>query len=122
MPGASLFAEQLRGLGHAVVVDGDWVELDYVAPGGTYGGTQVRLALQVQSDFPLTPPSGIDFKPRMPGRPVNQSGEHPARSAPSRRFGEGGEYWSRPHAAWNTEPVKDARTYLVWVNTLWMST
>jgi hypothetical protein len=53
---------------------------------------------------------------------VNQSAEHPARSAPSRRFGEAGEYWSHPHAAWNTEPVKHARTYLVWVDTLWTST
>ncbi len=36
--------------------------------------------------------------------------------------GGGGEYWSRPHQGWNTEPVKDARAYMVWVQTLWITT
>lgn len=121
MSGPEAAEAQLRTLGYEVMRDGEWVEFDYEVPGGTYAGTKIRQAWHVPGNFPITPPSGIDFKPRMPGRTVN-SGEHPARSSHSRRFGGDGEYWSRPHHGWNSEPVKDARAYLVWVQTLWVTT
>lgn len=122
MSGPALFAEQLRALGYEAKVDGEWVEFGYTAPGGTHAGAEVALAVAVPANFPITPPGGIDFTPRMPGRRVNATAQHPERSHPSKRHGEAGEYWSRPHPAWNAEPKKDARAYLVWINTLWMST
>lgn len=119
--GSQLFAAQLRDLGYEVTVDGNWVEFDYEVPGGRYSGATVRKAISVPPNFPSTPPKGFDFKPRFPDRPVNEGAQHPLRSHPSDRFGRGGEHWSRPHPSWNAEAVKDARAYLAWARTLWMT-
>jgi hypothetical protein len=120
--GAELFAGQLRAKGTAVVVDGDWVEFDFEVPGGTYAGAVVRMGIQVPGQFPTAPPGGIDFKPRQPGRPLNTGAEHPQRSHSSRRYGDAGEYWSRPHTTWNSEQTKNASAYMAWVRHLWLTT
>lgn len=122
LQGAELFALQLKPLGIEATIDGQWVEFEFVVPGGTYAGTTVLLALQVPPQFPSAPPSGIDFTPRMPDRPINQGAQHPARSHDSRRFPGNGEYWSRPHQKWNEEPTKDAKAYMAWVRNLWITT
>ena len=122
LQGADLFAHQLQPLGIEATVDGPWVEFQFVVPGGKYAGTTILLAIQVPPQFPNAPPSGIDFKPRMPDRPINHAPKHPDRSHESRRFPGAGEYWSRPHQRWNEEPVKDARAYMAWVRNLWITT
>lgn len=119
---AGLFAEQMRDLGFEATAQEDWVFFPFVVPGGTHEGATVNMAIQVPPDFPLSAPSGIDFEPRFTNRPLNPGGEHPQRSHASRRFGEGGEYWSRPHLRWAEEKTKDARAYLAWVRNLWMTT
>jgi hypothetical protein len=120
--GPELFADQLRAKGVEVVVDGGWVEFNYEVPGGSYAGASVQMAILVPAQFPATTPHGIDFSPRMPDRPIATNAPHPKRSHPSKRFGPEGEHWSRPYQGWNKEKVKDANTYMVWVQSLWMTT
>lgn len=116
---ANRFAEQLIKLGYEPIVDGDWVEFDYDVPGGTYAGRIVRMAIKVPDRLEFEPPHGIDFSPRL--RPINQSAQHPLRSHRSGRFADG-EHWSRPFPDWNTQPNKDAATYMAHVHNLWMTT
>lgn len=115
----TLFAEQLRKLGYDAIVENDWVEFDYLVPGGTYEGKMVRSAIKIPSNLDQEPPHGIDFSPRL--RPVNQGAQHPARSHPSKRF-PNGEHWSRPFENWHLQPKKDAATYMAHVHNLWMTT
>ena len=122
LKGAELFAEQLRSIGYNTLVDGSWVEFSYTAPGGTHEGTEVTMAINVPVNFPLTPPGGIDFSPRLPNRPIHPGGEHPIRSHDGRRFKGNGEYWSRPFMEWHNQTSKDAKTYIAWVNHLWITT
>jgi len=116
----NIFAEQLEKLGYEPVVDSDWVEFDYIVPGGTYSGETVRKAIKVPPNLDQEPPHGIDFSPRF--RAQNTGAQHPARSHPSKRFPNNGEHWSRPFQDWHLQPKKDAATYMAHVHNLWMTT
>ena len=122
--GVALFAAQLEAMGFAVTVTRTWAEFTFVVPGGTHDGVSVEMALNVPANFPDVPPSGINYTPRLPGRPVNTNAQHPARSHPHQKPGVGnaGEYWSRPHPSWAQEQEKTARTYMAFVNDLWVTT
>lgn len=122
--GAELFALQLTELGYEATVMDTWVMFTYEVPGGTHSGVSVKMAINVPAQFPDVPPSGINFTPRLPGRPVNTGAQHPARSHPHQKLDidNRGEYWSRPHNSWAKEPDKNARAYLAFINDLWMTT
>jgi|GEM_PF-4133922 len=120
--GVQAFASQLGRLGYQIEIDGDWVIFEYTVPGGTYAGRMVTKGIRVPPNFPATTPHGIDFTPRFENRPINQNAGHPERSHPSRRWGNEGEHWSRPHPGWNAEPKKDVATYMAHVAELWMTT
>ncbi len=118
--GAQAFADQLRSIGiQSSIKHQTWVEFDYVVEGGKFAGTSVKMAINVPNNFPATPPSGINFSPRL--MPQNTSAQHPQRSHPCRHpdWKANGEYWSRPHSTWNSEGNKNAQTYMAFVRQLW---
>ena len=125
MPGVDLFLEQLKTIGiNATIVDKSWVVFDYLVEGGTFAAKQVRIAINIPSDFPVNPPTGINFTPRL--RPINtNSGSmHPEKSHPCvfPAWSGNGEYWSRPFGSWNNERKKTAQTYMSFVRQLWETT
>jgi hypothetical protein len=107
--GRDEFARQLTALGYGPMCKGEKrVGFDYDVKGGRLKGTRLRIGLEVEPDFPHTPPPGPHISPHI--RPINTSIEsHPEKVAPS-TFGEeyGGEwqYLSRPCKFWKgNDPV-----------------
>jgi len=120
MQGSELFISELKQIGHDATLSNGWVEFDYEITGGTYNGQKVKMAIKIPPNFPIVPPGGFDFSPRL--RPLNPSAGHPLRSHESSRFKTQGEYWSRPFQEWNKQTQKDTKTYMSWVRNLWITT
>jgi hypothetical protein len=74
------------------------VIIAYTVPCGRFIGQEIRLGLEIPTDFPLTPPSGPHISPHL--LPMNSSAPgHPERVAES-PFGSDWQYWSRPFREW----------------------
>src|ERR1700679_551889 len=96
------FAEEARALGlENVSIEGDWVQFDLAIPVGRFAGEVRRIAAQVPSDFPLTPP---------PGPHVSPPTTHPAGAVHASSLGSEWVYWSRPAQNWST-----GRSVKAWV-------
>lgn len=125
MSGVDLFLEQLKMIGiDAVIECKSWAVFDFQVENGSFAGQRVRMAIYVPPDFPMVPPTGINFSPRL--RPVNVDSKsmHPERSHPCQfvAWKDNGEYWSRPIPKWNEEKRKTAQTYMAFVRQLWETT
>jgi hypothetical protein len=117
-PRVADFMAQLRGEGFSPELRHDvFVVFDYEVPLGRHAGEHVELALQVPTDWPVTPPTGPFVSPRLlpinpssgRGRPWDAVHEAAPRGLadPEGRW----EYWSRPYLDWeNTDQT--AKAYL----------
>ncbi len=123
--GGALFAEQLRAAGMRVGELGDEHVMipGYRVPDGKFEGLVVDIGIVVPSDFPLSPPSGPHVHKLIHAN--RSDGPHPRghihRSAKhSKHFGDGWQYWSRPHPNW-TSGARNAIRYMEHVRALWES-
>jgi hypothetical protein len=111
--GAAAFVAALSDLGHnatIVTVNGtDFVVFDYVIEVGSRIGESIRLGLQAQGDWPLTPPPGPHVSPRL-GHP--DGNVHASPLLPETDW----EYWSRPYDDWPSD--RSARAYMRFVRAL----
>ena len=123
--GGALFAKQLRDAEFDVVELGDDHIMipEYRVPVGKFEGLQVDLGIVVPLDFSLSPPSGphvhkLIHENRSDG-PHPDGHIHPS-SKHSKHFGDGWQYWSRPHPNW-TSSGRNAVRYMEHVSALWES-
>lgn len=123
--GGALFAEQLRATGVEVeeMGDGHVMIPRYRVPDGKFEGLVVDIGIVVPSDFPLSPPSGphvhkLIHANRSDG-PHPEGHIHPSKKH-SKHFGDGWQYWSRPHPNW-ASGARNAIRYMEHVRALWES-
>ena len=89
--GAGAFLRDLQLTGLDARMQSDFVVFPYVIPLGPRVGESVRVGLQVPADFPVTPPPGPHFCPRI---------VHPAGAIHPSPLGVDWVYWSRPFPNW----------------------
>lgn len=106
------FIHQLQALGYKVEEpQPGFISYEYEIPVGRFVGQKVTVAFQVDDSFPMNPPPGPHFKPRL--LPITGGGgAHPFGAIHASQLGQDWQYWSRPFTAhWNTSD-RTVRTYL----------
>ena len=123
--GGALFAKELRDAGMAVEEMGDNHIMipGYCVPAGKFEELKVDIGIVVPPDFPLSPPSGPHVHKLIHAN--RSDGPHPSghihpSAKHSKHFGDGWQYWSRPHPNW-TSGARNAMRYLEHVRALWES-
>jgi hypothetical protein len=115
------FARQLREMDIEPYPNqvGNHIVFDYLVPAGKYRGSQIRIGLEVPSDFSRTPPGGPHISPRLLPMNPNAAG-HPDKTADS-SFGTDWQYLSRPYrGVWSAR--KGASDYLAHIDHLFATT
>ncbi len=123
--GGALFAQQLRVAEMEVEELGDEHVMipRYRVSDGKYEGLKVDIGIVVPSDFPLSPPSGPHVHKLIHAN--RSDGPHPhghihSSTRHSKHFGDGWQYWSRPHPNW-ASGARNAMRYMEHVRGLWES-
>ncbi len=122
--GRGAFIAGLRELGYAVELldpEGERVAVDYSVETGRFAGREVRIGLEVPTDFPATPPGGPHVSPMIHGGTAVGSTHPTSNISASPNFGAAWEYWSRPFPNWQAEPRKTVATYMAHIWRLWDS-
>lgn len=112
------FIDQLEALGYSVEDRGkNCIAFSYAIPVGRFVGQQIMLGLVVGDDFPVHAPSGPHMNQHL--LPFNnESKEHPNGGIhKSEQFGDGWQYWSRPHPDWN-KTDKTVKSYMAYIRRL----
>ena len=123
--GGELFAKQLRDSGMEVLELGDEHVMipGYCVPAGKFERMEVDIGIVVPGDFPLSPPSGPHVHKLIhanrsdglhPDGHIHRSADH------SNHFGDGWQYWSRPHPNWMSG-ARNAVRYMEHIKALWES-
>lgn len=96
----SEFISGLKAMGiEATDLDGTKLTFPYRIPLGKFMGREVTVGLEVSDMWPATPPSGPHFMPHL--LPISPGGVVPLGGINASPFGEGWQYWSRPHTDWH---------------------
>ena len=109
------FENELREIGYEPEQrqDGRTV-FPYIVKSGRFKGQLVQLGFEVPGDFPMTPPHGPHFTPRL--QPFNPgAGAHPDRVHES-PFGADWQHWSRPPHGWRGK--ESVATYMSFIDRL----
>tara|TARA_R110000787_G_scaffold209044_1_gene319103 strand:+ start:5455 stop:6084 length:630 start_codon:yes stop_codon:yes gene_type:complete len=116
--GAALFAVQLRAAGFDVVeLPDNHIKFPYTVSVGNHSGLEVEMGFIIPADFPLTPPTGPHIGKKL--HVIKSGGTHPTGGIhDSPKFGDGWQYWSRPHPKWKGENCNAVR-YMSFINNLW---
>jgi hypothetical protein len=99
--GAAGFLAALTAHGYTVVQQNEYATFTYGVEVGSRVGQQVRIALAIPGDWPLSPPPGPHVSPRL---------GHPQGAVHASPLGADWEYWSRPVPGWAVD--RSMRAYL----------
>ncbi|HEX8939929.1 MAG TPA: hypothetical protein VF763_07170 [Candidatus Limnocylindrales bacterium] len=110
------FPDELRAMGLEVTADGgDRIRLSYEVPVGPRIGERIVLGFVLPPDYPASPPSGPHVSPPMFA--LASGGSHPSGGIHASPFGDGFQYWSRPHPDW-ARTSRTARDYMAFIRQL----
>ncbi|MEU1813075.1 hypothetical protein [Micromonospora aurantiaca (nom. illeg.)] len=106
--GAAGFLAALAATGHDdVTQQGELAVFTYRVEVGRHAGDEIKLALAIPPDWPVSPPPGPHVSPRL---------GHPDGAVHASPLGAEWEYWSRPAQNWVTD--RSMRAYLRHLRTL----
>lgn len=112
------FIQGLKTLGYNVQFYSESqnkVFFEWTIPSGRFSGQIIKLGFEANPDFPLNPPHGPHFSPKL--LPINTDvKEHPDRVHKS-SFGPEWAHWSRPFPDW-AESDRSVKQYMRYIEHL----